>query len=434
MIGSDAFEKIFYLYTRENPKYLKSISETFYENKQVSVLHNITKQFFDKFAQMPSESQLKTLAKQDKFKTLISESVINIVFEENLSEYDPDWLKETCESWVLWKSLDKSLVDTIEYVKTVNVTPNNVKDIINKVKTLINDRNSISFNTDLGSDFFDATSHMNKPENKFSSNHNWIDQLTGGYSTKTLVVYSGAPNIGKSIFLANEAVNFVKAGHNVAVITAEMDEVNYAQRIGANMLDIKIDEYDKLSKKPDFIRNKLNNLSKGIIPPGQLFIKEVPTSQATVPDIELYLKELEVAKGIKFKTIVIDYINILANYRNPNSENTYMKIKQIAEDLRGMAIRNNWLIITATQFGKQGWDSTDVNMGDIAESAGLSHTADIVYGIIQIPEMQVKNEYWLKILKVRNGGGKNMKCKYNIQYSYMRLIETDEVMISSEVA
>ena len=199
MIGSDAFEKIFYLYTREYPKYLKSISETFYENKQIAVLHNITKQFFDKFAQMPSESQLKTLAKQDKFKSLISESVINIVFEENLDEYDPDWLKETCESWVLWKSLDKSLVDTIEYVKTVNVTPNNVKDIINKVKTLINDRNSITFSTDLGSDFFEVASHVSKPENKFSSNHNWIDNLTGGYSTKTLVVYAGEPNIGKCL-------------------------------------------------------------------------------------------------------------------------------------------------------------------------------------------------------------------------------------------
>ena len=430
MIGSDAFEKIFYLYTRENPKYLSTVSDSFYENKQISVLHSITKQFYERFSQMPSESQLKTLAKQDKFKTQISESIINIVFDEKLDEYDPDWLKETCESWVLWKSLDKSLVDTIEYVKTVQVNPNNVKDIINKVKTLINDRNSISFSSDLGSDFFEVTSHINKPENKFSSCHNWIDQFTGGYSTKNLVVYAGQPNVGKSVFLANEAVNFTKAGHNVAVISAEMDEIKYTQRIGANLLDIKIDEYDKFAKKPDVLKNKLSNISNGIIPPGRLFIKEVPTSQATVLDVENYLRELETAKGVKLKVVIIDYINILSNYRNPNSENTYMKIKQISEDLRGMAIRNNWLIITATQFGKQGWESTDVTMGDIAESAGLSHTADILLGIIQTSEMHMKNEYWVKILKIRNGGGKNMKCKYDIQYPYMRLIETDEVVFS----
>jgi archaellum biogenesis ATPase FlaH len=64
------------------------------------------------------------------------------------------------------------------------------------------------------------------------------------------------------------------------------------------------------------------------------------------PEIEMYLRELELTKGIKLKVIVIDYINILANYRNPNTENTYMKIKQIAEDLRAMAVRNDWVVIT----------------------------------------------------------------------------------------
>ena len=200
MIGSDAFEKIFYLYTRENPKYFKNISDTFYENKQISVLHPITKTFYERFNQIPTESQLKTLAKQDKFKTQISESIINVVFDEKLDQYETAWLEETCQSWVLWKSLDKSLVDTIEYVKTVKVDPNNVKDVINKVKTLINERNSISFNTDLGSDFFDPMSHISPSDTKFSSNHNWIDQLLGGYSLKTLVAYCGEPNVGKCFF------------------------------------------------------------------------------------------------------------------------------------------------------------------------------------------------------------------------------------------
>jgi hypothetical protein len=31
----------------------------------------------------------------------------------------------------------------------------------------------------------------------------------------------------------------------------------------------------------------------------------------------------------------VDYINIMKNWKNPDSENTYLKIKQIAEDLQG---------------------------------------------------------------------------------------------------
>lgn len=155
-----------------------------------------------------------------------------------------------------------------------------------------------------------------------------------------------------SIFLANDAVNFVRRGHNVSVISAEMSGHKFVKRIGANALNIPMSEYGKKAKDKNFIKRRLETLSDGLLPPGQLFIKHVPTSQFSVLDIEAYLKELEEVKGIKLHVVVIDYINILSNYRNPNSDNTYMKVKQIAEDLRAMAIRNDWLIITATQINR----------------------------------------------------------------------------------
>ena len=428
MIGSADFEKIFYLYTRENPKYLKNITESFYENEQIGTLHIITKQFFDRFNQVPSVEQLKVVSTQEKFRDRVNESIINIVFDEPMDSYDPEWVQETCQSWILWKSLDKSLIDTLEYVKTVKVNPNNVKDVINKVKLLINERNSITFNQNLGKNFFDEQSHIPEANSKITTGHNWVDQFSGGYRTKSLVVYAGEQNIGKSIWLANDAVNYVKAGYDVAVITAEMADIDFIHRIGANLLNVKIGEYEKLSKQPNFIKSRLNNLTNGVIPPGNLFVKEYPTSQATVPDIEAYLKELEAVNGVKLKAIVIDYINILANHRNPNSENTYMKIKQIAEDLRAMAVRNEWVVITATQINRGGYDSTELTMSHIAESAGLSHTADIIYGIIQDTSMHMNHEYWLKILKMRNGQGKNCRCLYRVDYSYMRLSETDTIV------
>ena len=56
---------------------------------------------------------------------------------------------------------------------------------------------------------------------------------------------------------------------------------------------------------------------------------------------------------------------------------------------------------------------------------------DIIYGIIQDTSMHMNNEYWLKILKIRNGQGKNSRCLYRIDYSYMRLIETDTIVNTS---
>lgn len=431
MIGSSDFEKVFYLYVRTNPNYLKTVKKDFFENEEIGTLLTIDQTFFDRFKQTPSRDQLKAIAKQDKFIDQITDKIIDIVFDEPYDSYDPEWVRETSEAWILWKNLDQSLIDTYEFVKSVKVTPSNVNETVNKVKNLINDRNSITFSQSMGRDFFDVESHIPEANSKITTGHNWVDHFTGGYRTKSLVVYAGEQNIGKSIWLANDAVNYVKAGYDVSVITAEMAEIDFTYRIGSNLLNIEIGEYEKMARNPEAIRSKLASLRGGVIPPGNLFIKEYPTSQATVPEIEAYLKDLESTKGVKLKAIIIDYINILANYRNPNTENTYMKIKQIAEDLRAMAVRNEWIVITATQINRGGYDSTELNMGMIAESAGLSHTADVIYGIIQDSTMLINHEYFLKLLKVRNGSGKNSRCLYKIDYKYMRLRETETVINTS---
>ena len=81
-----------------------------------------------------------------------------------------------------------------------------------------------------------------------------------------------------------------------------------------------------------------------------------------------------------------------------------------------MAQRNDWIIISAVQFNRNGSDKSDVKMTDIAESSGISMSCDTILGIIQDTIMHSKNEYFLKILKIRDGAGKNTKCKMNIDW------------------
>lgn len=231
-----------------------------------------------------------------------------------------------------------------------------------------------------------------------------------------------------SIWMANDAANFVRMGSNTCYITAEMAAVKVIKRIGSNLLGIPMHEYQAKTADRDFMKRRLERISNGLLPPGKLFVKEFPTSQATVLEIENFLKSLEEKQGFKLKVIIIDYINILANYRNPNSENTYLKIKQIAEDLRAMAVRNDWLIITATQLTRGAWDSSEVTMQNIAESAGLAHTADMMYAIIQDSMMHAAREYWLKVLKIRDGEGKGTKCRFTIDYNHMKLSETSDII------
>ena len=431
--GQD-FEKIFFRLSLEKVKYLQSIKTGFDTSEEIDALSFLANKFYSKFNETPTKEQLTLLVQNHpKSKERVSDNILNIIFDVDLDQYDEEWLTSTAESWIKWRTFNTSFTDTIEFIKTTTVTPENVEAIVTKVKGIINDRNNLTFNSDLGLDFFDFEAHDQKETEKVSTGYNFLDSMLGGGYDKggNLVVYAGEQNIGKSIYLANDAANFVKMGANTVVITAEMAAHKFVKRIGANLLSVNINEYAEKAKNKEHIKRRLETVGDGFTPPGNLFVKQFPTSQATVLDIEAYVNQIEEERQIKVGAVVIDYINILANYRNQNTENTYMKIKQIAEDLRAMGIRNDWLIVTATQITRSGYNASDITMTDIAESAGLSHTADVMLGIIQDDLMRANQEYWLKVLKIRDGEGKGTKCKLNIDWNFMRLTETHEMSNSN---
>lgn len=239
-----------------------------------------------------------------------------------------------------------------------------------------------------------------------------------------------------SIWLANLCANAVRLGYNSAMISCEMKDRHCVKRLGANMLGISMREYADAANDQDMMKKKITKMSSengmGLQVPGKLYVKEYPASSASVKDIERWLVKMEEMKGIKFKTVFIDYVNILQNWRNPNTENTYMKIKQIAEDLRAMATRNNWAVISLTQLNRQAENNSHVSLSNVAESSGLGHTVDAMFGIIQDELMYANNEYMLQVMLNRNEGYKNSKKKFNINYDYMRLSETSDDIIKGD--
>jgi hypothetical protein len=236
-----------------------------------------------------------------------------------------------------------------------------------------------------------------------------------------------------SIWLANMAANSVRLGQNTAVISLEMRDRKLVKRLGSNLLGISMRDYGQASADGESMKKRLANVGyDSLRMPGKLYVKEFPTSSAGVPDVERYLKKMEESKGIKFKLVVLDYVNILKNWRNPNTENMYMKIKQIAEDLRAMAMRNDWAIITATQVNRSGFGSTDLSINNISESSALGHTVDAMFGIIQDEIMHANREYILKLLANRDDGHKNSRKKFNIDYDFMRITEDANSEIISE--
>ena len=431
-------EKEIFMFMLKKPEYLLEVKKDFFTNDDLQYVAVTARDFYKKFREAPSCEQMKRLIK-DNDKNITDETVDNIYSVDILS-LDQDWLMNTTEGWIMWRAFNTNLVKSAAYIKTVDVSAENVRDVVKRATDMVSDTSLISFDKNMGKNFFDVDSHKSIRENKIPFTWDyWNSISSGGLDPKTLHVYIGFTNVGKSIVLCNDAAAFVRQGKNVLFISCEMSEEKVIRRIGANLFDMTLDNYDKMVDSPSSVRRHMKNLTDGsFMPLGKLYVKQYPTGECTALDIERYVKEIEEQEKFKVDVVIVDYLGIMCDYRNPNTENTYLKGKHISEDLRAVAIKHDLIIDTAAQIGRSAGDSSDINITDISESMGVMHTADSSIGLIQTEEMRygVNNDgtpyYWFKILKVREGEGKDTKFKVNIDYNKMKLNETTDIINSND--
>ena len=433
-------EKIIFAYALKKPQYLLDMGGDFFSNPEIQYLANNAKLFFQEYKESPSCEQMKAIIKGDKKE--LSPEIVDTLYNVEITAYDNEWLANITENWIKFRALNHNLFEAAALVKTSDITLDNVADIVQRAAALVGDTNLISFDRDLGDDFWDPDSHHNIKSDKIPSTWEYWNKVShGGLDRKTLTCYIGGTNVGKSIILCNDAASYVRQGKNVLFITCEMAKEKVTRRISANMFDMTMEEYDKLVENPANVKKKIKQFrNSSFFEPGKLRIKELPTGQGTVLDVERYIKEVEETQKYKVDVVIIDYINIMCNYRQPNSENTYLKIKTLAEDLRGLAVKYDVRMITASQIGRAALDSSDINLTDVSESMGLMHTVDNCIGIIQTEEMRIGEliegvatpYYWFKILKIREGEGKGHKFRVDINYSKMKLIERTDCIDTNE--
>lgn len=189
-------EKIIFNYILKKPSYYNKLNVGFFKNPDLDNLAKLAKTFFVKYSDSPTRDQIKALI--DDAELTIPHSIVDQVFEINLDQYDEDWIKSTAEGWLKWQNFHKNLLRTIEFVKDNKVSPENVDDVIHKSVGILSDDGVISFDTDIGLDFFNPKHHRQRADKKVKSGKTFVDNLTsGGYDLKSLVIYAGEQNSGK---------------------------------------------------------------------------------------------------------------------------------------------------------------------------------------------------------------------------------------------
>jgi len=231
-----------------------------------------------------------------------------------------------------------------------------------------------------------------------------------------------------SIWLANIALQTAKAGTNVAVITLEVSEKKYLERVASNMLSIPIDDFKQGMPDQSLLKKKIDayKLNDGLTIPGKLVIKGFPNNSMKVSDLEAYMQKLEEETKIKFDLIVVDYVNLMIDQRNANSDNSYKMVKNICEDLRSLAGRKDYAVCSATQSNREGFNSqSDLTMDKVAESTGLVQTVDALFSINKNVIDSDRSIYRLFPAALRDSDVTDAH-EYNYEKKYLRISEQFE--------
>lgn len=415
-------------YTRKVIPFLRA---EYFADEVEKVLFLKIASFIQTYSNIPTKESLAIDCNNDQ--KLKSETFTGII--QLLGDIGPDQTKPE-EKWLLSQTekfcQDRALYNAV--VTSVDILHDTTgKKPRGGIPKMLQDALSVSFDPNIGHNYTEDSDKRydfyHRTEEKLAFDLKLMNKITGGgVPRKSLNIILAGTAVGKSLAMCHMAGASLMMGKNVLYITLEMAEERIAQRIDANLLNMTLDDLQVVSK--GIYDRKIEDVKKKTV--GRLIIREYPPVTANANHFRALIQELYLKKGFVPDIIYLDYLNIAASSRisltGHGSANTYVYVKSIAEEIRGLAVEYNVPIWSATQTTRSGFVSSDIGLEDTSESFGLPATADFMIALTTTEELQNLNQIMVKQLKNRYNDVNNYKrFLLGIDRSKMRLYDIDEV-------
>lgn len=279
------------------------------------------------------------------------------------------------------------------------------------VEQLIKDAISVSLNRDIGLDYFadplarlEAQTHV--PHRTTTGWKSFDDCISGGLARKEILLFSANSGGGKSITLANLALNFLaqpkvpgsKQKMDVLYISLELSEELIAQRFDTMYTGIASVNWQSKYRE---IAEQVGDIGQEM---GRLTIKHMP-SGTNANAIRAYLKEFELKYGYVPDLLVVDYLDIMGSNERVSADNVFEKDKRSTEQLRDIAFEYNMFIATASQQNRSAIDAQQLNHSHIAGGISKVNTVDWYVSIVMNDMMKSAGEIMFVFLKTRSSDG-----------------------------
>lgn len=243
------------------------------------------------------------------------------------------------------------------------------------------------------------------------------DYLNGGLNRREMIIFAAASGVGKSLTMANLAVNLLSQGLNGVYITLELSQDVTAKRFDSMFTGIS--QLDLLSDIDETTSSILKHRDTN----GKLRIKRMPANSTNANNIRAYLKELELVDGYVPDFVCVDYMDLLTSVTPIPADNLFVKDKYIAEEIREIAEDLNLIMITASQLNRSTHEISfdEVSHAQIAGGISKINTCDNMIAVLQNDVMKAAKEYMFKLLKTRSSDGVGKYIKMTIDPVSLRI-------------
>jgi replicative DNA helicase len=419
-------------YTRKVLPFIKK--EYFQDNVERTLFEQIGN-FVEKYNTLPSTEALELGIKATNASAEQLDKTIELI-QKLRREYtdigsgmlqrpNMDWLLDNTEKFCQEKAVYNAVLESIQILDGKSKTLD--KGAIPKI---LSDSLAVGFDTNVGHDYIEDAAEryddLHKVEARIPFDLEYFNKITnGGLKRKTLNIAMAGVNVGKTLFMCHVSAGCLSQGKNVLYITGEMSEEEIALRHDANLLNVAMDDLERLPK--DMYEKKVEKVRSMTV--GKLIIKEYPTATASTANFRHLLHELNLKKNFVPDIIFVDYLNIFCStrFKAGTNVNSYTYVKAIAEELRGLAVEFNLPIVSATQTTRSGFTSSDPGLEDTSESFGLPATADLMFALISSEDLEALGQIMVKQLKSRYKNKSNFKrFVVGIDYDKMRLYDVEQ--------
>ena len=415
------FEKVFIYNCLKDPLYLETIIDytkpSFFENENIKIVYSIIHSYFCSHKKVPNATELNLHITDSDTRSALKDVVLS--FKDIDRTYDKDVLLNITEKFLKEKTVLQTVQKTSVEIQSGEFDTSKIFKEFEKAC-------NISLVHDHGMDYLEnIDKHCDdllKTFETISTGWSWLDdKLGGGFMKhgKSLYLFFGQTNVGKSIFLGNIATNVLEQDKTVVLITMEMSEEVYSKRISACISDIPMSD---LKEEIPNLKENLNNYKKNHNN-SKLIIKEFPPKSVTPTHIKTYIHRL-IRKGIIPDLIVIDYLSLISS--GTKGLNSYESQKEVAEQIRSLSYEFGCSIVTAVQTNRSGYGDSQPELESTSESMGIAHTVDAQISIWTNEEDKDLHLIHMGIVKNRYGP-RDCQSILEIDYTTLKLKEPDDV-------